>query len=105
MIRSYIRVALRNLRKSKIFSVINIAGLAIGLTVFWLMSLYIADELSYDRASVNSDRIYRVAQTGSGGGGSFNLPVPPPPMGPALVKAFPEIEASARINLEGEALW
>ena len=57
MLRNYIRVALRNLRKNKLYSLINIAGLAVGLSVFWMMALYIGDELSYDRASVNADRI------------------------------------------------
>ncbi len=101
MFRSYIRIAVRNLRKNKIYSLINIAGLAVGMSVFWLMALYIADELSYDRASVNADRIYRVAQSGSWSGGSFNLAITPPPFAPALQKDYPEIEAAARIDAEG----
>jgi len=101
MLRNYIRVALRNLRKNKLYSLINIAGLAVGLSVFWLMALYIGDELSYDRASVNADRIYRVAQSGSWSGGSFKLAITPPPFAPALQKDYPEIEAAARIDVEG----
>jgi putative ABC transport system permease protein len=101
MLRNYIRVALRNLRKNKVYSLINIAGLAVGLSVFWLMALYIADELSYDRASVNADRIYRVAQSGSWSGGSFKLAITPAPFAPALQKDYPEIEATARIDAEG----
>jgi putative ABC transport system permease protein len=101
MLRNYIRVALRNLRKNKVYSLINIAGLAVGLSVFWLMALYIADELSYDRASVNADRIYRVAQSGVWSGGSFKLAITPPPFAPALQKDYPEIEAAARIDAEG----
>jgi putative ABC transport system permease protein len=101
MLRNYIRVALRNLRKNKVYSLINIAGLAVGLSVFWLMALYIADELSYDRASVNADRIYRVAQSGVWSGGSFKLAITPPPFAPALQRDYPEIEAAARIDAEG----
>ena len=101
MLRNYIRVALRNLRKNKIYSLINIAGLAVGLSVFWLMALYIGDELSYDRASVNADRIYRVAQSGNWSGGSFKLAITPAPFAPALQKDYPEIEAAARIDAEG----
>jgi putative ABC transport system permease protein len=101
MLRNYIRVALRNLRKNKIYSLINIAGLAVGLSIFWLMALYIGDELSYDRASVNADRIYRVAQSGSWSGGSFKLAITPAPFAPALQKDYPEIEAAARIDAEG----
>jgi len=103
MLKSYIRIALRNLRASKIYSVINISGLAIGLAVFWLMGLYIADELSYDRASPNADRIYRVVQSGTWSGGSFKLAITSPPMGPALKKDFPDIEAETRIDPEGGA--
>jgi len=103
MLKSYIRVALRNLRKNKLYSVINIAGLAVGLAIFWLMGLYIADELSYDRASPNADRIYRVVQSGAWSGGSFKLAITPEPFAPALKKDYPEIEAAARIDAEGGA--
>src|SRR6201986_5382848 len=103
MLKSYIRIALRNLRKNKIYSVINIAGLAVGLAVFWLMGLYIADELSYDRASPNAHRIYRVVQSGTWSGGSFKLAITPPTYAPALKKDYPEIEAAARVDLNGGA--
>ncbi len=101
MLRSYIRVALRNLRKNKVYSMINIIGLAVGLSVFWLMALYITDELSYDRASANADRIYRVVHSGVWSGGSFKLAITPATFGPALQKDYPEIEAAARIDAEG----
>src|ERR1700743_2999375 len=101
MLKSYIRAALRNLRKNKLYSTINIAGLAVGLAVFWLMGLYIADELSFDRASVNADRIYRVVHSGTGTGGSFPLAITPAPFAPALKRDYPEIEAAARIDAEG----
>ncbi|HXB95625.1 MAG TPA: ABC transporter permease [Puia sp.] len=101
MFKNYIRVTLRVLRRNSIYSMINIAGLAIGLTVFWLMALYIIDELGYDRDSVNADRIYRVVQSGTTNGGSFKLAITPPSMGPALKKDYPEIEATARVDAEG----
>ncbi len=101
MLKSYLHVALRNLRKNKIYSVINIAGLAVGLAIFWLMGLYIADELSYDRASPNADHIYRVVQSGSWSGGTFKLAITAPPFAPTLKKDYPEIEAAARIDAEG----
>ena len=101
MIKSYFRVAWRNLRKNKVYSAINIIGLAIGLSVFWLMALYIADELSYDRQSINSSRIYRVVHSGEWTGGNFHLAETPAFFGPTLKNEFPEIEASARIDAEG----
>ena len=103
MLKNYIRVALRNLRRSRIYSAINIAGLAIGLAIFWLMALYIADELSYDRASPNANRIYRVVQSGTWTGGSFKLAVTPAPFAPTLKKDYPEIEEATRIDREGGA--
>jgi putative ABC transport system permease protein len=102
MLKSYLHVAWRNLQKNKVYSVINIAGLAIGLSIFWLMALYIADELSYDRASFNSGRIYRVTHSGTWSGGSFKLAVTPALFGPALQKDYPEIEAAARIVADGK---
>jgi len=101
MIKNYVLIAWRNLRKNKIYSAINIVGLAIGLAVFWLMALYVADELSYDRYSSNAGRIYRVAHTGQTGGNSFNLAITPASFAPTLLNDYPDIEAAARIDAEG----
>ncbi|HEY4065045.1 MAG TPA: ABC transporter permease [Puia sp.] len=101
MLKSYFRIALRNLRKNKVYTAINIAGLAVGLSVFWLMALYIADELSFDRSSVNADRIYRVVHSGEWSGGQFRLAITPAPFGPALQKDYSEVESAARIDPEG----
>jgi putative ABC transport system permease protein len=101
MIKSYFRIAWRSLRKNKVYSAINIVGLAVGLAVFWLMALYIADELSYDRSWVNSKRIYRVVQSAEWAGGSFRIALTAPPFGPALKKDYAEIEETVRIDLEG----
>jgi putative ABC transport system permease protein len=60
MIRNYFKVAYRNFLKGKLYSVINVTGLAIGITCTILISLYVADELSYDRFHSKADRIYRI---------------------------------------------
>ncbi|HVU98132.1 MAG TPA: ABC transporter permease [Puia sp.] len=101
MLHSYLRFAMRNLAKNKIYSLINIAGLAVGLAVFGMMALYIADELSYDRDLTTADRVYRVVHSGQWAGGHFNMAQTPPAFGPALVKEDPGIEAATRINAEG----
>jgi putative ABC transport system permease protein len=103
MLHSYLRFAMRNLAKNKIYSMINIAGLAIGLAVFGLMALYIADELSFDRDLETADRVYRVVQSGEWARGRFNLAQTAPAFGPTLAKEDPGIEAAARINVEGGA--
>lgn len=61
MILNYFRIAFRHLIKSKVFSAINVLGLAVGITAFFLIIQYVNFELSYDRFYQNSDQIYRVA--------------------------------------------
>ena len=60
MIKNYLVVAWRNLLKNKIYSFLNITGLAVGLASFLLIALYMMDEVSYDRYNINADRIYRI---------------------------------------------
>ncbi len=101
MIKNYFIVAFRNLKRNKLFSVINIGGLAIGLAAFWMITLYVANEMSYDRFHENAGRIYRVVQHASWNGGSFHLAVTPAPMAAALKNDYPEIEATVRLDAEG----
>jgi hypothetical protein len=61
MISNYFKVAYRHLMHSKIFSLINVSGLAIGITAFFLIVQYVSFEMSYDRFHTNSENIYRVA--------------------------------------------
>jgi hypothetical protein len=60
MLPNYLKTAIRNLRKSKGFSAINIVGLAIGLATCLLILIFVTDELNYDRYNDKADRIYRV---------------------------------------------
>jgi putative ABC transport system permease protein len=62
MIRNYFKIALRNLKKNKAFSFINVFGLTVGLASFLLIALYVFDELTYDRFHKKADHIYRVAE-------------------------------------------
>ncbi|MDM8177375.1 MULTISPECIES: ABC transporter permease [Olivibacter] len=101
MFQNYIKIAWRNLFRNKGFSVINIIGLAIGLAAFWFIALYVADELSYDRYHTNADRLVRVVQRTRWNGNDLHQAPTSPPFAPALKAAFPEIEAAARIDLEG----
>lgn len=101
MINNNLKIAWRNLNKHRLFSAINIFGLALGLAAFWLMTLYVTDELSYDRYNVKADRIFRVAQHGKWGTGSFDLAITSAPYAPALKADYPEVEDAARIDPEG----
>ncbi|MBD0259954.1 MAG: ABC transporter permease, partial [Cytophagales bacterium] len=62
MIRNYLKVALRNLRRHQGYSFINIAGLSGGMTVAILIGLWLYDELSYDKSFPHHDRIAQVLQ-------------------------------------------
>ncbi|MCF0073360.1 ABC transporter permease [Dyadobacter sp. CY261] len=63
MLRSYFKIAIRNLTRNKVFSLINIAGLSLGLTCCMLIVLYTKDEVSFDRFQKNKDQLYRVMVT------------------------------------------
>ncbi len=101
MIRNFFKVALRNLRKQRFYSLINIVGLAIGLMACLLISLFVLDELSYDRFHERADRIYRVRLSFSLGGQSGEFALAPSPLAPTLVATYPEIESAVRFRTQG----
>jgi ABC-type antimicrobial peptide transport system permease subunit len=68
MFKNYFKIALRNLRKSRMYSLINITGLSAGLGTCILLLLWVEDELSYDRFNVNAPNLYRLAPTFTNGG-------------------------------------
>jgi putative ABC transport system permease protein len=98
MLKSYFLIAWRGLKKNRVFSVINIAGLAIGLGVCLLIALYVANELSYDRFNEKADRIYRLDADIRMGDMFYNNWDSPPPVGPVLATDCPDIESVVRID-------
>ena len=101
MLRNYFTIAWRNLQKHKAFSFINIFGLAVGIAAFWLIALYVTDELSYDRYNSKADRVFRVVQHASWETGKFDFAVTSARYAAALKADFPQVEESARIDPEG----
>lgn len=101
MFRNYLKTAYRSLLKHKVFSLVNIVGLSIGLTVCCMLALYVGDELSYDRYNDKADRIFRVVHSVDWGTGLFKLAPTSAPFAPALKAEFPEIEQAVRIVPEG----
>ncbi len=97
MLKSYLKIAWRNLWKNKTFSVINIAGLSVGLACFILIALYVTDEISYDRYNTKADRIYRINSDIRFCGTDINLAVCILPMGATLKKDYPQVEQYTRI--------
>ena len=105
MFKNYLKIAWRNLLKNKTFSIVNIAGLAIGLACFILIALYVLDEISYDRYNEKADRIYRVNSDIKFGGTDLKLAVCSDPMGATLKKDYPQVEEFVRIyNSNGSKL-
>ncbi|KPL12487.1 MAG: hypothetical protein AMS26_17540 [Bacteroides sp. SM23_62] len=105
MLKNFITIALRNLLRQKGFTIINILGLTIGLTVSALIILYIVHELGYDRFHENAGRIYRVAINGEISGQAINVAVSSPPFGPALVADYPEVVDYTRIDPPHNSLF
>jgi len=101
MIKNYLLVAIRNIARQRLSSMLNILGLSIGIASFLLISLWVIDELSFDRFHERKDRIYRVntmtKDMGLVTSSSWRL-------GPALKEVYPEIETYARLWPWGRSL-
>jgi putative ABC transport system permease protein len=106
MLGSHLTIAVRHLLGQKLYSAINIFGLAVGLACCILISLYIKHELSYDRHYAEADRIYRISRDFfSDGGSSRNLlAANAPPVAELLKLDFPQIEQAARLYCCGAIL-
>jgi putative ABC transport system permease protein len=103
MLRNYFKIALRNLKRQKVSTSINIVGLAIGLATCILIMLYVQDELSYDRYNEKADRIFRVALKVRLNGEDVGGPMMGPNVARDLKQDFPEVLKATRIrNLESE---
>ncbi len=101
MLHNNLRSAYRNLKRHKIYTFINVFGLAVSLAACWLIFLYVKEELSYDRFNLKADRIVRVAQHASWDGGNMNIALTSAPFAETLKQKFPQIEDAVRVDPEG----
>jgi putative ABC transport system permease protein len=97
MIKNYLKVAWRNLMKNKIFSFINIFGLSVGLTCCMLISLYLHNEMNYDRYHANINHLYQLGTTFVKDGKDDRTVNTPGPIAQAMKQEFPEIANSTRL--------
>lgn len=99
MLYNYLKIAVRNLRKYRFISFVNLFGLTVGLACCLLITTYIIHELSYDRYHSKADRIYRISRQFNGTDGKvwLHLGTISPPFGPLLTNDFPEIEHMTRL--------
>src|SRR5215470_5118225 len=101
MIKNYFKVAFRNLWRNKVFSIIKILGLSMGLTVCMLIFLYTKDEISYDRFHKNKAELYRIIQTlRMGEAPPETIGITNGALGEAFAKEIPEIRQFIRVNGE-----
>ncbi len=99
MIRNYLKATFRNIARNKLFSAINIFGLAIGMACFILIFLWINDEIHYDKFHRNKEDLYRVVLSDKSSGRESLLARTPPALGPILKKDYPEISRFSRVFL------
>ncbi len=105
LLTNYIRSAWRNILRHKLFSIINIMGLAIGLAAVMLIALFVRYETSYDSFWNNADNIYRLHYSyETPGQGVTDWAAAPPSIIGAMKENFPEIEKTARIAIFNEAI-
>jgi ABC-type antimicrobial peptide transport system permease subunit len=105
MFKNYFKTGLRNIRRNKGYSVLNIMGLAVGLAVCILIFLWVQEELSYDRFHVNADRIFRMIEFEYlSNGEELAYSQQGPELAAVLKSDFPEIEESTRFDTMGNRL-
>jgi len=97
MFRNYLLIALRNIRHNKLFSVINISGLSIGLAACFIIMLYVRDEFSYDRFHRDAHLKYRIALNRIYPDTEVKYAIIPHSVGPAMLEEFPEVVACTRL--------
>jgi putative ABC transport system permease protein len=99
MFKHFLGVTFRSLQKNKVFSFLNIFGLAIGLACAGLIFLWVEDELSWDSNEVNKNRIYQVRVNVAQDAGTWTHGSTPGPLGPSLA-SWPGVEATCRVQDE-----
>ncbi len=99
MLRNYLLVAFRNIKKQKFYAILNILGLGIGIASCLFIILYMADELRYDRFHTKADRIYRVGLVGKIAGQEVQTTNTCPPMAFTFIEEFPEVVNATRLYI------
>ena len=103
MLMSYLKIAWRNMVKNKTFSLVNIIGLSLGISVCFIILMYVQNELSYDKYNKNADRIARIEFKAVMNGGQIHEASVMAPVAQALKSDFPEVEDGTRVvNIGGQ---
>jgi putative ABC transport system permease protein len=97
MLKNYFKIAFRNLLKHKVFSVINIAGLALGIACCTILALYIQDEFKYEKHFADHERIYRLYTLFTRDGKEQSFPRTSPAVAMDMLAEVPEVETATRV--------
>jgi putative ABC transport system permease protein len=104
MFRNYLKVAMRTVKRQKIYSFINILGLAIGIACCLMIYLFVSYEMDYDKFYPDFERIYRVATDNRLQSRSHVWALSPAPLAPVLKEGFSQIEHAARVLRRGRGV-
>ncbi len=104
MYKNYLKIAWRSLKKQPFFTFLNTFGLAIGIAGGLLISLFVYDELSFDKMHADADRIYRIDMDIKFGGAEMKSSEASAPMAAAMQRDFPQVEKTVRFRNQGSAL-
>ncbi|MCI0750700.1 MAG: ABC transporter permease, partial [Flammeovirgaceae bacterium] len=99
MIRNYLKIAIRSLIRNKVFTLINVFGLVLGISFSTMLYTYVSSELSYDSYHQKADRTYRILTLDKSVPDNIRTyGITVPPMGPELVNSFPEVKEMVRLH-------
>ena len=101
MFKNYLTTAIRSLKRYKLFTALNVFGLASGMACSILILLWVQDERSYDRFHTNADQTYRVLASA----GDFKAAVNPAGMPAGLKKEMPQIKNTVRLSKPSTELF
>lgn len=101
MLKNYIKTAWRSLKNNRVFSLINIFGLSVGLTCCMLITAYVYSELNYDRYADGADRIYRVGLRAIENNGINDYPMVDMAVGRGIKDQYPEVAEATRLSGRG----
>lgn len=104
MLKNYLTTAWRNIKRNKINSIINIGGLAIGMSCVIFIALYVQDELSYDKFFKSASHIFQVNMSGLDNGVPASTGNTAPAVAPTMTRLYPEIETYVRIYRPGDVM-
>ena len=97
MLSNYLKIALRNFWNQRVYTLINITGLSVGIACFIGIIAYTNSELNYDKHHNNSENIFRVKLIGDMSGTAFEAAVTGAPVGKILFEELPEVNLYTRL--------